>query len=105
MALFSVALSKNVVLMSLIEATELATENVQGRQHEPSMQESPMIVAPSIIDLEDEEEALLGEFAEEFLEKHKFKIVVPESFLLREKDMIEYLEKKFKIPRYGQLKK
>jgi Zinc finger, C3HC4 type (RING finger) len=49
-------LPKNVVLMSLIEATELAAENVQGSEHEPSMNESPMIVAPSILDLEDDEE-------------------------------------------------
>jgi hypothetical protein len=49
-------LPKNLVLMSLIEATEMAAENVQGRQHEPSMHESPMIVAPSIMDLEDDEE-------------------------------------------------
>jgi hypothetical protein len=49
-------LPKNVVLMSLIEATELAAENVQERPHEPSLHESPMIVAPSILDLEDDEE-------------------------------------------------
>jgi hypothetical protein len=49
-------LPKNVVLMSLIEATELAAENVQGREHEPSLNESPMIVAPSVLDLEDDEE-------------------------------------------------
>ncbi|KAG7342252.1 zinc finger C3HC4 type domain containing protein [Nitzschia inconspicua] len=49
-------LPKNVVLMSLIEATELAAETVQGREHEPSMNESPMIAAPSILDLEDDEE-------------------------------------------------
>jgi hypothetical protein len=49
-------LPKNVVLMSLIEATDIAAENVQGRQHEPSLHESPMIVAPSILDLEDDEE-------------------------------------------------
>ena len=50
------------------------------------------------LNLETEEEALLGEFAEEFLEKHKFKVVVPESFLLHEKEMVEYLEKKKKVP-------
>lgn len=49
-------LPKNVVLMSLIEATELAAENVQGQKHEPSLHESPMVVAPSIFDLEDDEE-------------------------------------------------
>lgn len=50
-------LPKNVVLMSLIEATELAAKNVQGREHEPSLHESPMIrAAPSIMDLEDDEE-------------------------------------------------
>jgi len=46
---------KNVVLMSLIEATELATQNVQGQDHEPSLHDSPMI-KPSVIDLEVEEE-------------------------------------------------
>mmetsp|Transcript_1186 Transcript_1186/g.2536 ORF Transcript_1186/g.2536 Transcript_1186/m.2536 type:complete len:624 (+) Transcript_1186:637-2508(+) len=48
-------LPKNVVLMSLIEATELATENVQGQEHEPSLHESPMI-KPSVLDLEADEE-------------------------------------------------
>mmetsp|Transcript_25548 Transcript_25548/g.41944 ORF Transcript_25548/g.41944 Transcript_25548/m.41944 type:complete len:584 (-) Transcript_25548:149-1900(-) len=48
-------LPKNVVLMSLIEATELAAENVQGQEHEPSLHESPMI-APSVMDFEDDEE-------------------------------------------------
>lgn len=53
-----ITLPKNVVLMSLIEATELATENVQGQDHEPSLQDSPMI-KPSVIDLEvDEEEKI-----------------------------------------------
>ena len=49
-------LPKNVVLMSLIEATEMAAENVQGREHEPSLNESPMVVGPSVLDLEDDEE-------------------------------------------------
>jgi len=53
----------------------------------------------SELNLEQDEEQLLGEFAEEFLEKHKFKIVVPESFLLHEKDMLEFLDKKHKVPR------
>ena len=53
-----ILLPKNVVLMSLIEATELATENVHGQDHEPSLQDSPMI-NPSVIDLEvDEEEKI-----------------------------------------------
>jgi len=50
-----IPLPKNVVLMSLIEATELATQNVQGQEHEPSLQDSPMI-NPSVLDLEDDEE-------------------------------------------------
>lgn len=41
--------------MSLIEATELATQNVQGRDHEPSLQDSPM-VNPSVLDIEEDEE-------------------------------------------------
>ena len=53
-----IPLPKNIVLLSLIEATELATENVQGRDHEPSLQDSPMI-KPSVLDLEvDEEEKI-----------------------------------------------
>ena len=53
-----IILPKNVVLLSLIEATELATENVQGQEHEPSLQDSPMI-NPSVLDLEvDEEEKI-----------------------------------------------
>jgi hypothetical protein len=53
-----IPLPKNVVLLSLIEATELATENVQGQEHEPSLQDSPMIKT-SVIDLElDEEEKI-----------------------------------------------
>jgi len=48
-------LPKNVVLMSLIEATELATANVQGQEHEPSLHDSPMI-NPSVLDMEDDEE-------------------------------------------------
>ena len=51
-------LPKNVVLLSLIEATELATESVQGQEHEPSLNDSPMI-NPSVLDLEvDEEEKI-----------------------------------------------
>lgn len=50
-----IQLPKNVVLLSLIEATELATENVQGQEHEPSLHNSPMI-NPSILDLEADEE-------------------------------------------------
>jgi len=53
-----IPLPKNVVLLSLIEATELATANVQGQEHEPSLQESPMI-NPSVLDLDiDEEEKI-----------------------------------------------
>ena len=53
-----IPLPKNVVLMSLIEATELATENVQGQDHQPSLQDSPMI-NPSVLDIEvDEEEKI-----------------------------------------------
>ena len=53
-----IPLPKNIVLISLIEATELATENVQGQNHEPSLQDSPMI-KPSVLDLEvDEEEKI-----------------------------------------------
>lgn len=53
-----IPLPKNVVLMSLIEATELATANVHDQEHEPSLQDSPM-VNPSVIDLEvDEEEKI-----------------------------------------------
>jgi hypothetical protein len=48
-------LPKNVVLMSLIEATEVAAENVQRQNHQPSMSESPMI-NPSVLDIEDDEE-------------------------------------------------
>lgn len=48
-------LPKNVVLMSLIEATEVAAQNVQGQEIEPSLHESPMI-NPSVLDIEDEEE-------------------------------------------------
>ncbi|XP_018022727.1 uncharacterized protein LOC108678769 [Hyalella azteca] len=49
------------------------------------------------LNLEKNEEELLGQFAEEYLEKHKFKIVVPESFLLHEKEMIEFLAMKKKM--------
>lgn len=48
-------LPRNVVLMSLIEATELAAETVQGQELEPSLNESPMI-APSVLDIEEDEE-------------------------------------------------
>lgn len=51
------------------------------------------------LNLEDEEEKVLGEFAEEYLSKHKFKVVVPESFLLHEKEMIEFLDMKKKMSR------
>ena len=50
-----IPLPKNVVLMSLIEATELATKNVQGREHEPSLQDSPLI-NHSVLDMEEDEE-------------------------------------------------
>jgi Zinc finger, C3HC4 type (RING finger) len=53
-----IPLPKNVVLMSLIEATEVAAENVQGQDHQPSLNESPMI-NPSVLDIEvDEEERI-----------------------------------------------
>mmetsp|Transcript_59565 Transcript_59565/g.66648 ORF Transcript_59565/g.66648 Transcript_59565/m.66648 type:complete len:596 (-) Transcript_59565:1263-3050(-) len=48
-------LPKNVVLMSLIEATELATENVQGQEHKLSLHDSPM-VNPSVLDMDEDEE-------------------------------------------------
>jgi hypothetical protein len=48
-------LPKNVVLMSLIEATELAAETVHGHEHEPSLNDSPMIT-PSVLDIVDDEE-------------------------------------------------
>jgi len=43
------------------------------------------------------EEELVAEFAERYLETHKFKIIVPESFLLYEKEMLEFLEMKKKM--------
>jgi hypothetical protein len=47
-------LPKNVVLMSLIEATELAAENVRGQ--EPSLTASPMLDrTPSVLDEEEDE--------------------------------------------------
>jgi hypothetical protein len=47
-------LPKNVVLMSLIEATELAAENVRGQ--EPSLTASPMLdKTPSVLDVEEDE--------------------------------------------------
>lgn len=49
------------------------------------------------LNLEDDEEKALGEFAEKYLEEHKFKIVVPESFLLHENEMVEYLTMKKKM--------
>jgi hypothetical protein len=49
-------LPKNVVLMSLIEATELAAESVRGQQR-PSLSESPNLTIPhAILDIEEEEE-------------------------------------------------
>ena len=50
-------LPKNVVLMSLIEATELAAENVRNQAQQPSLTESPMLSIPSsILDVEEDEE-------------------------------------------------
>eukprot|EP00980_Cylindrotheca_fusiformis_P019072 scaffold6433_cov125-Cylindrotheca_fusiformis.AAC.14 len=52
-------LPKNLVLMSLIEATELAAENVRSHQkQEPSLTESPRISLPmnSMLDNEDDDE-------------------------------------------------
>lgn len=61
-----------------------------------------MSTAQAFIDelnLGKDEEEVLGQFAEEFLEKHKFKVVVPESFLLHEKEMVEFLTMKKKMTR------
>ena len=50
-------LPKNVVLMSLIEATELAAESVRSQEQRPSLDESPHLTIPTaILDLDDEEE-------------------------------------------------
>jgi Zinc finger, C3HC4 type (RING finger) len=50
-------LPKNVVLMSLIEATELAAESVRSQEQRPSLDESPHLTIPTaIFDLDDEEE-------------------------------------------------
>lgn len=50
-------LPKNVVLMSLIEATELAAENVRNQAQQPSLTESPMLSIPSsVLDVEEDEE-------------------------------------------------
>ena len=43
--------------MSLIEATELATENVHGNEQKHSLSESPTVTMPSaILDIEEDEE-------------------------------------------------
>jgi hypothetical protein len=50
-------LPKNVVLMSLIEATELAAESVRGQEQRPSLSESPNLSIPhAILDIDEEEE-------------------------------------------------
>lgn len=50
-------LPKNVVLMSLIEATELAAENVRSQEQHPSLEESPNLgITDAILDLDEEEE-------------------------------------------------
>lgn len=50
-------LPKNVVLMSLIEATELAAESVRSQEQRPSLDESPHLTIPNaILDIEEEEE-------------------------------------------------
>jgi len=48
------------------------------------------------MDMDADEEELVAEFAERYLETHKFKIIVPESFLLHEKEMLEFLDMKKK---------
>mmetsp|Transcript_14671 Transcript_14671/g.23090 ORF Transcript_14671/g.23090 Transcript_14671/m.23090 type:complete len:565 (+) Transcript_14671:294-1988(+) len=50
-------LPKNVVLMSLIEATEIAAENVRNQPQQPSLTDSPMLSIPSsVLDVEEDEE-------------------------------------------------
>lgn len=50
-------LPKNVVLMSLIEATELAAESVRGQDQRPSLSDSPSLSLPhAILDVEEDEE-------------------------------------------------
>jgi len=50
-------LPKNVVLMSLIEATELAAESVRGQEQRPSLSDSPSLSIPNaIMDIEEDEE-------------------------------------------------
>lgn len=50
-------LPKNVVLMSLIEATELAAESVRGQEQRLSLSESPSLSIPNaILDIEEDEE-------------------------------------------------
>ena len=51
-------LPKNVVLLSLIEATELATEDVNSSQHHANATDSPLLKPNhSMIDVEENEEA------------------------------------------------
>jgi len=49
--------------------------------------------------LENDQEEALSEFAEGYLRENKFKIIVPESFILNEKEMLEFLDKKKKSSR------
>lgn len=50
-------LPKNVVLMSLIEATELAAESVRCQEQRPSLSDSPNLSIPnSVLDIEEDEE-------------------------------------------------
>lgn len=61
------------------------------------LKEAQMLI--SELNLEEEEEKVLGEYAEKYLNEHKFKIVVPESFLLHENEMVEFLTMKKKVSR------
>lgn len=50
-------LPKNVVLMSLMEATELAAENVRGREVQPSLENSPVLnLSASMLDMDEDDE-------------------------------------------------
>ena len=51
-------LPKNVVLLSLIEATELAAEDVRAQEEHKALTESPLLKeTPSMVDVEEDEEA------------------------------------------------
>ena len=95
--------SKDPAMMQLLRGADMSVlKNTFRHAGSGDFDDSFLRAAQKLIaelDLENEEEQVLGEFAEKYLKKHKFKVMMPESFLLNEVDMVDFLKEKFQSGR------